>query len=214
MTNEGQFDMMKNMLHSAQRAGFPMSLFHCYILNEHKDAATYNTPEFHNVTLRKLEVILENMRLDPEVFWIDNDIVLFENCIAHLRSLRGDFVMQDDLWGPCTGFFLVRTTPNSIRILEKTIQWLRERPNTHYNDQHAFFKCYKPKFGLPAYVHLLSQDEYPNGDVYFNQNRKSRAKMVHCNYLQTTAQKVERFKEFGFWNPSEDGFEQVNKYYI
>ena len=214
MTNEGQMSMMKNMLNSAVKAGFPMELFHCYVLKTHKDAAKYNTPEFHTLTLKKLEIILENMRLDPEVFWIDNDIVLFQNCISHVRSLRGEFIMQDDLWGPCTGFFLVRTTLNSIRIIEKTIQWLRDRPATRYNDQHAFFMCYKPKFGLLP-VTLLSQDEYPNGDVYFNQGRKSQAKMVHCNYLQTTAEKVARFKECGLWDESDDGFNAVvNKYYI
>jgi hypothetical protein len=215
MTNEGQLPMMKNMLNTALKAGFPMDMFHCYILNTHKEAAKYNTAEFHNVTLKKLEVILENMRIDSEVFWIDNDIVLFDNCIAHLRSLRGDFVMQDDIWGPCTGFFLVRTTPNSIRIMEKTIHWLRDRPGTPYNDQHAFVRCYKPKFGLASYVTLLSQDLYPNGDVYFNQNRKSGAKMVHCNYLTTTAEKVERFKGCGLWDDSDTGFDSVvNKYMV
>ena len=215
MTNEGQLSMMKNMLNTALKAGFPMDMFHCYILNTHKEAATYNTAGFHDVTLKKLEVILENMRLDNEVFWIDNDIVLFENCISQVRSFPGHFVMQDDLWGPCTGFFLVRTTPNSIRIMEKTIKWLHDRPNTHYNDQHAFSKCYKPKFGLATYVTLLPQDLYPNGEVYFNQNRKSGAKMVHCNYLTTTAEKVERFKQCGLWDDSDTGFNSVvNKYSV
>ena len=215
MTNEGQMSMMKNMLNSAAKVGFPMHLFHCYILNTHKEAATYNTVGFHNVTLKKLEVILENLRLDPEVFWIDNDIVLFENCLADVRAHPHEFVMQDDIWGPCTGFFLVRASSRSIRILEETIQWLRDRPNTHYNDQHAFSKCYKPKFGFLTYLKVLPQDEYPNGEIYFNQKRQSKAKMVHCNYLPSVVEKIDRFKEFGFWDASDAGFESVpNKYFI
>jgi hypothetical protein len=215
MTNEGQLHMMKNMLNTALKAGYPMDMFHCYILKTHKEAATYNTTGFHDVTLKKLEVILENMRLDKEVFWIDNDIVLFDNCIPHLRSFPGHFVMQDDLWGPCTGFFLVRTTPTSLNIIEKTIKWLRDRPNTPYNDQHAFSKCYKPNFGLASYVTLLPQDLYPNGEIYFNQKRQSNARMVHCNYLHTTAEKVERFKQCGLWDDSDTGFNSVvNKYAV
>lgn len=214
MTNEGQLPMMKNMLNTAHRTGWPMHLFHCYVLDANKEAATYNTPQFHTLTLRKLELILENMKMDNEVFWIDNDIVLFQNCLPHVMSFGGHFVMQDDVWSPCTGFFLVRTTPTSIHILEKTIQWLRDRPNTHYNDQHAFLRCYKPKFGLPTCVTLLPHDEYPNGDVYFTQQRKAAARMVHCNYLQTTREKVERFKESGLWDDSDEGFNLVSKYYI
>ena len=69
-----------------------------------------------------------------------------------------------------------------------------------------------PKFGFP--ISKLPLDEYPNGDVYFNQGKKSKAKIVHSNYLKTTAEKVARFKENNMWNESDNGFNMVNKYYI
>jgi hypothetical protein len=37
-------------------------------------------------------------------------------------------------------------------------------------------------------------EEYPNGAIYFSYGLKDKAKMVHCNYLATTADKVKRFK--------------------
>lgn len=213
MTNDGQLPMMKSMLNSAEKAGWPMHLFHCYLVATNPESANYNTPGFQSLTLRKLEVILGNMRLDKEVLWIDNDIVLFKNTIDHMRTFPGQFVMQDDLWGPCTGFFLVRSNPTTIRTIEKTITYLKERLNyTVLNDQNAFIRVYKSSVGL--IVSLLPTNEYPNGEIYFTKKVQSDAKMVHNNYLQSTAEKVERFKEFGFWNESDSAFLKVNRYAI
>lgn len=212
MTNEGQLPMMKNMLNSAHKSGWPMHLFHCYLIKSHTEAAVYNTSEFQSITLRKLEVILDNMRQDKEVLWIDNDIYLFQNTIEDMRKYPGGFVMQDDLWGPCTGFFLVRSSPNTIRAIESSISWLRARHNTGVNDQHAFVSVYRKILGL--IVTKLPQDEYPNGDVYFNQNRRDKARMVHSNYLTNTTEKVERFKSFNLWDESESAFLLTNRYSI
>ena len=212
MTNEGQLPMMKNMLNSALKAGFPMHLFHCYIISTNPEAATYNTKEFQSITIRKLQVILGNM--NDEVLWIDNDIVLFQNIIEDVRKYTGNFVMQDDLWGFCTGFFLARPTNYSRNLIQKSIHALANSTNPSTNDQHVFNTEYKKMttFGFP--ITKLPLDEYPNGDVYFNQNRKSKAKMVHSNYLTTTAEKVERFKENNMWDESDTGFNTVNKHYI
>lgn len=212
MTNEGQLEIMKNMLSSAMDSGFDMSMFHCYIINGESQAATYNTSEFKSLTTRKLEIILHNMKLDPEVLWIDNDIVLFENCINDIRSKNGAFVMQDDLWSPCTGFFLARSGLFSIKTIRDSITWLANKNGSTVNDQHAFMSVYKRTVGVT--VTLLPQEEYPNGEIYFNQKKTSRAKMVHCNYLGTTREKIERLKEYNLWNPTELAFDISNKYYI
>ena len=212
MTNEGQLPMMKNMLNSAQKSGWPLHLFHCYLIQSHTEAAPYNSVEFQSLTTRKLEVILENMKQDREVLWIDNDIYLFQNTIDDMRKYQGGFVMQDDLWGPCTGFFLVRSSMATIRAIENSIAWLRARSNTGANDQHAFAAVYRKILGL--IVSKLPQDEYPNGEVYFNQKRTDKARMVHSNYLITTSEKVERFKLFNMWDESDSGFNLVNRYAI
>lgn len=213
MTNEGQLPMMKNMLNSAMKVGMDMSNFHCYLLKTHEEAAAYNTSEFKSITIRKLEVILENVKQYREVLWIDNDIVLFENCVEDIRKYRGNLVMQNDLWSPCTGFFLARSSPGTIRTLEKCIQWLHYRPNlVGVNDQHAFNATYKNMVGLG--VICLPVNEYPNGKVYFDDNNRSEAKIVHNNFLVTTSEKVDRFKSFGLWNDSDDAFLLVNKHFI
>ena len=212
MTNEGQLPMMKSMLNSAKKAGIPMELFHCYILGSQQDAATYGTSEFRSITTRKLQVIRDNMLLDNAILWVDNDIVFFENCLNDILRRAGSFVMQDDLWSPCTGFFLARTTSMSVGLITRAIQWLIEKKDPQLNDQHAFNSVRKLSWGNT--ITLLPQDEYPNGKVYFQDGRKSKAKMVHSNYLMNTAQKVERFKEAGLWDESDDAFNLVHKYAI
>jgi len=149
--------------------------------------------------------------LDNEVLWIDNDIVLFENVIPDLRSKPGYFVMQDDIWSPCTGFFLVRSTPLSIGKIKSAISWLQKKVGDNsINDQHAVTEVLK-RFPFVG-VTLLDREQYPNGEIYFNQKKTAHAKIVHCNYLTNTAEKVIRFKEHNLWNESDSGFELVNKY--
>ena len=210
MTNEGQLPMMKNMLNSAMKAGINMKLFHCYIVSSDKEAARYNTSEFKKLTTRKFEVILSNTF--DTVLWVDNDIVFFENCLADVLRYNGTFVMQDDEWGFCTGFFLLRPSMFGKGLIQKCIQRLQSNPQSTENDQHVFNKLYKHS----ALITLtkLPTDQYPNGKVYFEDNKKLTAKILHNNYLQTTAEKVQKFKDNNLWDESDTAFNLVNKYYI
>jgi Nucleotide-diphospho-sugar transferase len=210
MTNEGQLPMMKNMLNSAMKAGFNMKLFHCYIISSDKEAAKYNTSEFKKLTTRKLEVILANMH--DTTLWVDNDIVFFENCLNDVLKYRGTFVMQDDIWGYCTGFFLARPSMFGKILIQKCIQRLITNSESVENDQHVFNKLCN-KSALISFI-KLPLDEYPNGKVYFEDDKKSSAKILHNNYLQTTAEKVQKFKDNNLWDESDTAFNLVSKYYI
>jgi hypothetical protein len=209
MTNEAQIPMMKNMLNSAMKCGFPMHHFHCFILSSDKEVATYNTDHFKSITTRKLEVILLNMGMDT-MLWVDNDIVFFENCLKDIVSKSGSFVMQDDGWGYCTGFFLASPGIFTNQVIKNSISWLTQRKGP-LNDQHAFNAVAKQS---PVHIFKLSAEEYPNGDIYFEKKITSKARMVHSNYLMTTAEKVQRFKDHGMWDESDGGFNVVNKYFI
>jgi hypothetical protein len=212
MTNEAQLPMMKNMLNSAMKVGIPMNLFHCYILNSQVEVAVYGSLQFNSITLKKLEVIKMNMGLDHEILWVDNDIVFFENCLNDVLSKRGNFVMQDDLWGACTGFFLARSSYFANSVIQKSVQWLTNCTNKNANDQHAFNRVYPQIIGIQ--ITKLSTEEYPNGEIYFNKGKTTKAKMVHCNYLPTTAEKVQRFKDHGMWDESDTAFLLTNRYLI
>lgn len=213
MTNDAQLPMMKSMLMSAMNVGIDMSLFHCYLLVSQKEVATYATAQFKTITIRKLELILQNMNLDSEVMWVDNDIHFFQNCISHLVGKIGNFVMQDDIWSPCTGFFLVRSSEITKNYINRAIQWLKSNPSSSYNDQHAFKACMSLIRGMDK-ITLLDTEEYPNGEIYFNLNKRAKAKIVHCNYLTTTSQKVQRLKDHEFWNESDEAFYKTDIIFI
>jgi hypothetical protein len=178
-------------------------------MSSDKDAAKYNTTEFKSITTQKLEVIRMNLDMDM-ILWVDNDIVFFQNCLSDILSKPGSFVMQNDGWGHCTGFFLARPGMFTNKVISNSISWLQERSGV-LNDQHAFNSVLKQS---PVTVFSLATDEYPNGEVYFEKRIQSKAKMVHCNWLHTTAEKVQRFKDHNMWNESEAGFNVVNKYFI
>jgi len=216
MTNEGQIPMMKNMLNSAMKAGFPMSSFHCYIISTNKEVATYDSLEFNRITCKKLEIILENLKQDSEIWWIDNDIVFFDtfkNIIENMRTYTGQIVIQKDGWGLCTGFFIAKRTPNTLRVFQRSIDWLKSNENNRFiNDQHAFNAVYKSIIGL--IVSELNSEEYPNGFIYFDKKMKSKARILHNNYLGDSASKIARFKDNNMWDESEGGFEAAVKHYI
>ena len=50
--------------------------------------------------------------------------------------------------------------------------------------------------------------------MYFELQHKDYAKMVHCNFLRTTEEKVARLKENRMWDESDDAFKFVHKYYV
>jgi hypothetical protein len=212
MTNDAQMPMIKNMLNSAMKVGIPMNLFHCYVLDTNKEVAIYGSMQFNSITLKKLEVIKMNMGMDRDVLWVDNDIVFFENCLEDILSKKGSFIMQDDLWGVCTGFFLARSNPFSLSVVQKSIDWLAKSTNTRVNDQHAFNHVYPQVVGIT--VHKLPVEEYPNGEIYFNKMLTSNAKIVHCNYLTNTAEKVQRLKDHEMWDESDTAFLLTNRYLI
>jgi hypothetical protein len=210
MTNEGQLPMMKNMLNSALKAGLPMSAFHCYILSDQKSEAAYNTSEFKKITVKKLEVILMNMQYGQPVVWVDNDIVFFKNCLDDLMSYQESFVMQDDLWGFCTGFFLVRPSTFTKSLIQQCINRMNSQPQSKENDQHIFNKLYG---GIPTIsLTKLPRDKYPNGVVYSSLVDKSLAYMMHNNYLIKTSEKVGKFIKDGNWDPSNSGYDLTYRY--
>jgi hypothetical protein len=214
MTNDGQLPMMKSMLMSAMKSGFNMSEFHCYVISSKKsESAAYNTSEFKSLTTRKLELILENMMAHELVMWVDNDIHFFQDCTADVLSKTGNFIMQNDLWSPCTGFFLVWSNPKTISHIKRAIEFLRTNTNPHINDQHAFKACMNPIRSFDR-IYLLDTEQYPNGEIYFNQKITSKARMVHCNFLTKTSEKVQRLKQHGLWDESDEAFYKANIIFI
>jgi hypothetical protein len=217
MTNAGQIPMMKNMINSADSVGIPMDLFEVYIFNKIDKASAFWTMDFFNITRRKLVLIkdvVSGMNDGDIVMWVDNDIVFFENPIQNLLGYNADFVMQDDLFTECTGFWTIRKSSNTVALLGKAIEFMDNNRNEKMHDQTAFHSVLH-KTMHSCTLSILPRDEYPVGDVYFKHNiDKTKSRILHNNFLFTADEKVERFKANNLWNPSDDGFNKVKVLYI
>jgi len=217
MTNTGQIPMMKNMINSAASVGIPMELFEVYIFDKIDKASAFWTMDFFNITRRKLVLIkdvVSDMNDGDIVLWVDNDIVFFENPIQNLLGYNADLVMQDDLFTECTGFWTIRKSSDTVALLGKAIEFMDNHRHEKMHDQAAFHSVLHNTMHSCTFA-ILPRDEYPVGDVYFKHNiDKTKSRILHNNFLFTTAEKVERFKVNNMWNPSDDGFNKVKVLYL
>ena len=217
MTNRGQRPMLRNMLRSAQAVGMDLGLFDVYLTPEGAatpaEAAAFGSAHFASVTALKLALIAREAAAHAAVLWVDNDIVFFRNPLDDLLARAPvPFLMQNDQWSPCTGFWLLRAqaardggAAAAVLARSLAVMALRDCKDSD-NDQAAFARACKESRCSPA---LLEDALYPNGRVYFERRVQARALLVHCNYLKTTAEKEARFLEHGLWDPREDVMERV-----
>jgi hypothetical protein len=48
-------------------------------------------------------------------------------------------------------------------------------------------------------IAILDQELFPNGHVYYQLNKKSKAYIVHNNWMVGVDEKTKKFKEEGLW---------------
>lgn len=209
MTNLGQLDMLKNMLRSADDNGIDMKLFDVYMTPPDKlnEAAGFDNSNFTPITMLKLQVIIKAIEEHDMILWVDNDIIFLKNPIKDLLSrVEVPFLIQDDQWSACTGFFLIRKSKLVLKILNDGLKLMREKKARE--DQTAINKAFEMNKYNPT---LLEEYLYPNGNIYFNKKIQSKeANIIHFNYQKTSTEKIERMKQNKFWNPNDNGYKKVN----
>jgi hypothetical protein len=210
MTNKGQLDMLKNMLRSAHDVGVDMKLFDVYLTPENdnlSESAGFDSDNFTPITMLKLQTIIKAVEEHEIVLWVDNDIIFLKNPIADLMARDPvPFLMQDDQWAACTGFFLIRRSESVLKILRDALNLMKN--GKEREDQAAVNKALKMNNIKPT---LLEDYMYPNGNIYFNKKIKSKhAKIIHFNYQKNSEEKIDRMKANELWNVSNVGFDKVN----
>ena len=214
MSNRGQLPMLRNMLRSAEEVGMDLGLFDVYLTPEEgtpAEAAAFGSTQFASVTALKLALIARESAAHASVLWVDNDIVFFTNPLDDLLARAPvPYLMQNDQWSPCTGFWLLRRGSGGGiggEVMARALEVMTRGNKDSENDQTAFARACKECSCVPV---LLEDALYPNGRVYFERKQQARALLVHCNYLKTTAEKEKRFLEHGLWDPQEAILGRVN----
>mmetsp|Transcript_10840 Transcript_10840/g.19809 ORF Transcript_10840/g.19809 Transcript_10840/m.19809 type:complete len:1095 (-) Transcript_10840:351-3635(-) len=170
--------------------------------------------------------IYEALLSGTNVLFMDSDIVTVQNPFpVLLDDQESDIQVQlDPMFGAKSpkhiplngGLFYVRSTKNSIKLLENIMQIIIKSPNL--NDQDALNLVVQTQRDLKYRV--LDTNLFPNGIHYFRRMHHSesgsgsgsasaRSKdapvMIHNNWVSGSSSKIERFSNAGLWIPSTSG---------
>lgn len=214
--NSGCIEICLNMLKSAENVGISKDNFiiaclddnayNVLIQNEYTGAYLYINQElkdyqnwtfdknsgFRNIVKYKWKIIFENYLKNPELIWVDSDIVFKENPIDELIGHQ-EVLFQSDLPGNtlCTGFMVFNETEVCKKMIEECSQYDCE------DDQLIMNQIALEKYSND--IAVLNEDLFPNGNVYYLQNRKSNAMIVHNNWMIGGNEKIKKFKEENLW---------------
>lgn len=176
---------------------------------EHCDKMlSYMDKGWNYLTLKKLDVIYEELLKNEFVCFTDGDIVfenenIFDYCLKHIKECEL-LIQRDDLGKDyplnlsngkimvptvCTGFMFIRKTPNTLRLFRKdNIDQTLKCDQTYINNVLNQFNYKK----LPLSI-------FPNG-LYYKLFRKNiKPYLIHFNYTETAKDKKELMKKYKKW---------------
>lgn len=233
--NFGCINICKNMLISAEKVGINMDDFFIACLDtesldelkQYKNAFLYldqNIKEyqdwtiedrtgFRNIVKYKWKLINDIYKNNPNLVWVDTDIVFKKNPIEYLEGNQ-KVLFQSDHPGAhiCTGFMVFNDTPECKNLVEECGRYDGE------DDQLLANRVILSKYS--SYIEILSKELFPNGYVYHKESSKSSKKnaiIVHNNWIKGLTNKILKFKQEGLWhlsNATDNGLNSnsVRKY--
>ncbi len=214
--NSGCLDICLNMLKSAENVGINMEDFiiacmdndvyeslsnkgyvgaYLYIdqqLKGYQDWTFNENSGFRNIVRHKWKIIDEVHRKHPNLMWVDTDIVFKQNPVEILTG-HEEVLFQSDSPGStlCTGFMVFNETQECRKLIEEC------GSDETDDDQLIMNRIALQKYG--DNIAILSEDLFPNGNVYYQQGKKQNAMIVHNNWMVGIEAKIQKFKEEKLW---------------
>lgn len=215
----GCLDICKNMLISAEKVGINIDDFYIacldkpsydnlksypntfmwigvdYInekLNEYQNWSFDENSGFRNVVKYKWKIIQEIYRQHKELCWVDTDIVFRQNPTGLIEN-HEEILFQSDRPGStlCSGFMVFNSSIDCQRLVNDCAEVSDDDDQLVVN-----------RIGLDKYydqIAILNEDLFPNGHVYYQENRKENAIIVHNNWMIGVESKIQHFKEEKLW---------------
>jgi hypothetical protein len=209
--NSGCIDICKNMIESARRVGIPSSDFIVYCLDDASYAELNQTvncvryhseapsgyknwtfdpnSEFRQVVKHKWKIIQEVYKEHKSLCWVDTDIVFLSD-IRDLSVFTERVLFQSDLPGSliCSGFMVFGDSINTQNLIDECASHPDE------DDQLIINGIYQKHT-----IGLLDLEQFPNGNVYYKQGKKTKARIIHNNHMVGIDTKIQHFKNEGLW---------------
>jgi hypothetical protein len=182
-------DVYKSLILKGYKGSF---LYKDQNLKEYQNWTFDENSGFRNIVKHKWKIISEVHQQHPILMWVDTDIVFKENPVEILSG-HEEVLFQSDSPGStlCTGFMVFNDTPECRQLIEEC------GSNEIDDDQLIMNKIALSKYN--DHIALLSEDLFPNGHVYYQQERKDNAMIVHNNWMVGVESKINKFKEEGLW---------------
>ena len=191
----------------------------------------FGTQKYYDVTNIKTRVLMDLVMLDFTVLMCDVDVYLFENPVPDLDAICDGCHMQSqmDSFIHNTGFIYVKPTKSMLNILKIAYDLYENYRSA--NDQVYFNRAIERFTKGQGYgtqevmvIRELDRQRYATGKIYFEHHQHHLArtqppvgnfKIVHNNYVGSTAAKRYRFKENLMWNINIhfNGLDYVGGYY-
>ena len=220
LTNTGYIEYTLNCLESLKRIGCER-LPHCYCVGkdgyeilkrngydstliddeQHSNFKKFKRGNWSAITLKKIDIIYENLLKHDYVCITDGDIVyenadfmkyLIENIGDNELLIQSEGLENGDESEMCTGFMLIRSNENTKDIFnpvhvenyKNNIEWEDQRYVNELKDRIRYKK--------------LPLELYPNGRYYKANKDVLKPYMIHFNWI-VGHQKKERMLDNGKW---------------
>jgi hypothetical protein len=161
-------------------------------ISEYQDWTFQSDSGFRNVVKYKWRIIQEIYRQHKELCWVDTDIVFKENPIELIKN-QEEILFQSDRPGStlCSGFMVFNDTIECRKLIKECAK-----------DENEDDQLIVNRIALEKYydnIALLNDDLFPNGSVYYKENRKENAVIVHNNWMIGVNTKIQHFKDENLW---------------
>jgi len=213
--NAGCIDICRNMLISAKNVGIDNFHIACldqisfesmkeysdnvflYLDQELTDYQNWTFDQnsgFRKIIKHKWSIIRKVYQEHKNLCFVDSDIVFLQNPTEVLFG-KDKILFQSDSYPKgsyiCSGFMVFNDTPECAALIDEC------SANFEEDDQLVVNRLVSEKYW--NYHELLDETLFPNGHVYFDQGRQSKAMIVHNNWIVGIENKINRFKQAGLW---------------
>ena len=170
----------------------------------------YKKEGFNKLTSRRAYYLSRLIEHYDKIIYSDIDTIWKKDPRPYFKGGQFDFWAQIDgvIEGSpyfkgfipfiCTGFLALRSTPITLKLLQKWQNVTAANPILH-QDQNVIQRI---AFELDANYAVLPMELFPSGRLYFetmsNQDRE-KIVVLHNNFIVGKEKKITRFKNFHLW---------------
>ena len=188
--------------------GLEWVVFQSRQLNTQMDISTFDTPSFNILNSFKPTLLKELLETYNELYWIDSDIVFYQDPEPYIRSMNKELIFQqdneEDTYRLCTGNFYMKQTEATFRFFTLWIENLKQNPAM--NEQILLNTVVYQQFGSFFNIPWLDGGVFPpekfqRGHDAFKLKwwRRDDKECIHVNYIEGFENKKEALKILQEW---------------